>query len=119
MTSQESPADRNLIALARFEQRTRRAIRPLLTKKIISEHKHNPLGDHSDTLKRVLNCLRRSPALTPYVIVCTRPFREWRIARMSGERGKGPVFDDDRRYNSEKKAMHALFLKRVEVLMRD
>ena len=119
MTSQDLPADRSMIALARFDERTRGAIRPLLTKKIIAEHKRNPLGDHSDTLARVLNYQRRRPALTLYVIICTRPFREWRIARLSGVRGAAPAFVDDHQYASEAKAMHALFLTRIEVLMRD
>jgi branched-chain amino acid transport system permease protein len=119
VTNQELPADRSLIALARFEERTRIAIRPLITKKLIAEHKRDPLGDHSDALKRVLNYLRRSSALTPYLIVCTKPFREWRLARTSGERGKPPAFIDELKYKSEAKAMHALFLKRVEEVLYD
>jgi branched-chain amino acid transport system permease protein len=116
---QEFPADRSAIALARFDARTRVAIRPLLTKKLLAEHKRNPLGDHSDALKRVLNYLRRSTALTPYVVVCTEPFRQWRLAQLSGERGKAPTFIQAPSYDSEAKAMHALFLKRVEEVMGD
>jgi|SRR6516165_546694 branched-chain amino acid transport system permease protein len=119
MTKQELSIDRSAIALARFEARTRAAIRPLLTKKVIAEHKRNPLGDHGDALKRVLNYFRRSTTLTLYVLVCTKPFREWRLARLSGERGKAPTFIDGPAYNSEAQAMHALFLKRVEEVMRD
>jgi branched-chain amino acid transport system permease protein len=117
MTTQEVPPDRGAIALARFDARVRAAVRPLLTKKVISEHKRNPLGDHSDGLKRVLNYFRRSTTLTAYVLICTSPFREWRIGRLSGERGKAPAFIDVLTYDSEEKAMHALFLKRVEELM--
>jgi branched-chain amino acid transport system permease protein len=95
MTSQDLPADRRVIVLERFEKRTRATIRPLLTKKVIAEHKRNPIGDHSDNLKRVLNYFRRSTTLTPYVLICTRPFREWRIARLSGERDTGPAFVDE------------------------
>jgi len=113
------PPDRNVIALERFEARTRASIRPLLTKKVIAEHKRNPLGDHSDALKRVLNHLRRSSTLTPYVLVCTKPFREWRLAQLSGERGKAPTFIDAPACGSETQAMHALFLKRVEEVRRD
>jgi hypothetical protein len=114
---QELPADRNAIALARFEARVRVAIRPILTKEVIAEHERNPFGDHSDTLKRALNYLRRSTTLTPYVVVCTKPFREWRLARLSGQRGQAPTFIDALTYNSEAEAMHALFLKRVEEVM--
>jgi branched-chain amino acid transport system permease protein len=119
VTHRDLPADRGAVALARFEERTRLAIRPLITKKVIAEHRRDPLGDHSDTLKRVLNYLRRASALAPYVIVCTKPFREWRVARMSGERGKAPNLLDERKYKSEVKAMHALFLKRLEEVLHD
>jgi branched-chain amino acid transport system permease protein len=119
VTKQELPTDRSEIALTRFDVRTRAAIRPLLTKKLIAEHKRNPLGEHSDGLKRVLNYLRRSTTLTPFVVVCTKPFREWRLAQLSGERGKAPAFIDAPNYDSEAKAMHALFLRRVEELMHD
>src|ERR1700724_1666685 len=119
MTKQEVPADRSMIAVARFHARTRAAIRPLLTKKVIADHKRDPLGDHGDALKRVFNYLRRSTTLTPYVLVCPEPFHEWRLARLSGERGKAPIFIDAPKYNSEAKAMHALFLKRVEEVMQD
>jgi branched-chain amino acid transport system permease protein len=111
--------DRGAIAQQRFDLRVRGAVRPLITKELIAEHERNPLGNHSDALKRVLNYVRRSPASTPYVLVCTKPFREWRLARVSGERGKAPAFIDERSYDSESEAMHALFLKRVEEIMRD
>jgi branched-chain amino acid transport system permease protein len=118
MTKQELPADRSAIALARFDARTRAALRPLLTKKLLAEHRRNPLGDHSDALKRVLNYFRRSLTLTPYVVVCTEPFREWRLARLSSERGKPPTFIDGPAYYSEAQAMHAVFLKRAEEVMQ-
>lgn len=119
MTEGEVPRDRSVIAQERFDARTRAAIRGLVSKKLISEHKRTPLGDHSDALKRVLNYLRRSATLTPYVVVCTKPFREWRLAKMSCKRGKAPTLIDAPSYNSESKAMHALFLKRVEEIMHD
>ena len=95
------------------------AIRPLLTKKIIGEHRRDPTGHHGDTLKRVLNYFRRAPGLPPYVVVCTRPFREWRVARLSGVRGQSPTFVDARKFGSEAKAMHAVFLLRVAEIARD
>lgn len=112
-------ADRNQIALAMWDQRMRAVLRPLITKKVIAEHKRDPLGRHSDALSRVLNYIRRR---TPYgrcVVVCTRPFKQWRVARLPGVRGQPPVFADDKTYNSEAKAMHALFLMRIEELTRE
>jgi branched-chain amino acid transport system permease protein len=109
-------SDRSRIVFERFDQHVRDAVLPLITKKIIAEHKRAPLGDHSDPLARVLNYLRRSPSTTPFVIVCTKPFREWRIAKLSSERGKAPTLVDDQTYTSEAKAMHALFPRRIEIL---
>jgi hypothetical protein len=114
MTTKELPADRSELAVMRFDARVRDRVRALLTQEIIDEHARAPLGEHSDGLKRVLNYLRRSSSLTPYVLVCTKPFREWRIARLSGKRGKTPIFIDAPAQDSESKAMHAIFLKRIE-----
>jgi hypothetical protein len=111
--------DAAVIVLEMWDKRMRAAIRPLLTKKIIAEHRRDPTGPHSDSLKRVLNYFRRSMGMPPYVIVCTQPFREWRVALLSGTRGKLPSFVDDRKFDSEAKAMHAVFLLRVDELTRD
>ncbi len=110
-------ADRDPLALARWDIRTRTAIRSLLTNELIAEHRSDPRGHHSDTLKRVLNYFRRSGALTPYVVICAQPFREWRVARLTGVRGHGPVLVDEQTFNSEAEAMHAVFLKRVDETM--
>jgi branched-chain amino acid transport system permease protein len=114
-----SPADRDKIALARWDKRMRESLRPLLTKKIIAEHKRDPVGIHSDALDRVLNYFRRPNLLDQYVIVCTRSFKQWRVARMTGVPSQAPAFVDERAYNSEAKAAHAVFLLRVEQTMRD
>jgi hypothetical protein len=111
--------DRDPIAIARWDVRMRAAIRPLLTAGIIAEHQRDPRGPHSDALKRVLNYFRRSTALTPFVVVCTRPFQEWRVARLSGVPGQGPVLIDQQIFNSQAEAMHAVFLKRAAEVMRD
>lgn len=113
------PADRNELALEMWERRMREAVRPLLTKRLIAEHKRDPAGFHSDALQRVLNYFRRSARLGNHVVVCTRPFKEWRVARLTGEAGRGPAFVDDRKFNSAAKAAHALFLLRVDEMMRD
>lgn len=112
-------ADRNKIAFARWDKRIRESVRPLLTKKLIAEHKRDPMGLHSDALNRVLSYFRRPNRLERYVIICTRPFKQWRVARVSGMAGQGPMFADERSYNSEAKAAHAVFLMRVEQVMRD
>ena len=114
-----APADRSRIAFARWDKRMRESLRPLLNKKIIAEHKRDPVGIHSDALDRVLTYFRRPNLLERHVIVCTRPFKQWRVARMTGASGQGPAFADERTYNSEAKAAHAVFLIHVEQTMRD
>ncbi len=114
-----APADRSRIAFARWDKRMRESLRPLLTGKIIAEHKRDPVGIHSDALVRVLNYFRRPNLLERHVIICTRPFKQWQVARMTGASGEGPVFADERAYNSEAKAAHAVFLMHVEQTMRD
>jgi branched-chain amino acid transport system permease protein len=114
-----APTDRNQIAFERWDKRMRESLRPLLTKKVIAEHKRDPVGFHSDALIRVLNYFRRPNLLDRYVVVCTRPFKQWRVAKMTSVPGEGPVFVDERTFNSEAKAAHAVFLMRVEQTMRD
>jgi len=114
-----APADRSQVAFARWDMRMRESLRPLVTRKLIAEHKRDPVGIHSDALDRVLNYFRRPNLLDQFVVVCTRPFKQWRVARMTGVPGQAPVFVDERSYNSEAKAAHAVFLMRVEQMMRD
>lgn len=114
-----APADRSKIAFVLWDKRMRESLRPLLTRKVIAEHKRDPVGIHGDALDRLLNYFRRPNVLDHYVIVCTRPFKQWRVARLTGVPGQGPVFADERTYNSEAKAAHAVFLLHVEQTMRD
>jgi hypothetical protein len=111
-------SDRSEVAFQMWYGRMLEAIRPLLTEKIIAEHQGDPLGNHSDGLKRVLNLIRRTAPNGKYLLVCTRPFEEWRIARTSKVRGQAPTFVDERSFDSEAKAMHAIFLMRIEELNR-
>ena len=53
----------------------------------VDEFRQNPLGPHSPNLQRVLNLMRGAPTAGKYCLICTKPFSEWRLARMSGQRG--------------------------------
>ena len=48
----------------------------------------NPIGHHSPGLQRVLNVFRGEPLKGKYVLVCTKPHKEWQLAMLSGERSK-------------------------------
>lgn len=53
-----------------------------------------PVGLHSPGLQRVLNVFRGEPLAGKYVLVEEQPHRRWRLARLTGERGKPvPLLD--------------------------
>lgn len=67
---------------------------------LIEEMRRNPVGHHSGDLRRLLNLLRTHPELPPYVLVCTKPQREWCLALKPPGRGtpvelvEGVVYTD-------------------------
>jgi branched-chain amino acid transport system permease protein len=95
----------------------RRRLKALITDDLIAEHAARPLGQHSDALERVLNYLRRAAVAGKYVVVCTVPWREWRIGVLSGVRGVPPTVLDGPRFGSEAEALHGVFLQRIRDLM--
>jgi len=69
-------------------------------KDLVEEFRAHPIGRASGDLRRLLNTLRSHPELPPYVLVCMRPHREWRLAVKEPGRGtgvrllEGPIFHD-------------------------
>jgi hypothetical protein len=54
----------------------------------------SPVGLHSPGLQRVLNVLRGEPLAGKYVLVEITPHHQWRLARLTGERGRPvPLLD--------------------------
>lgn len=54
---------------------------------LIEEFRRQPIGRHSPDLRVLLNDLRRNQMGDPYILVCTRPHAEWRLARKPAGRG--------------------------------
>ena len=108
--------DRNIQVYVEFERRLRPRIRALLTDELIAEHEANPLGPHSDALQRVLNYFRQQPQPGKYILVAVKPWEEYRIAVLSGERGRLHKALDDERFASEEAGLHGIFLRRVRDL---
>jgi hypothetical protein len=54
----------------------------------IGDFRERPFAKHAPDLQRLLNTLRAGPMAGRYVLVCTKPFKEWRLARHPGEVGK-------------------------------
>ena len=90
----------------------------MITPALIEEHRLKPLGQHSDTLARVLNYFRRGEVADKYAIMRqTGQFHAYKIVAFSGVRGAPPRLVDDRIYHDINEAYHAVFLLRVNDLM--
>ena len=78
-------------------------------KKWIEEFRAKPVGKHSPGLQRVLNAMRGVPQDGKFVLVCTKPHREWAVARLTGKRGESPVIVPDLRFTDLREAELAIF----------
>jgi hypothetical protein len=55
---------------------------------VVGEFRKTPIGHHGPRLQRVLNVFRGEPMQGKYVLICTKPHREWVLGQLTGERGK-------------------------------
>ena len=108
--------DRDQQVYEHFDAKLRERIRALITDELIAEHERGPLGQHSDTLERVLAYFRQQPVEGKYLIVATKPWEEYRIAALTGRRGEPARLVDDEVFPTEEAAMHGVFLRRVRDL---
>jgi hypothetical protein len=88
-------------------------IKPRVTPKLIEEHRKRPIGKHSDDLERVLIYLRKNHMEMEgkYILVCTKPHEEYRIAKLTGRPGPPELLPET--YPDRNEAEHALFRKRL------
>jgi hypothetical protein len=105
--------DRQLQVYADWDAKQRERIKALITDELIDEHRRKPLGQHSDALARVEQYFRRQPGAGKYIVVATKPWGEYRIGVLTGERGRVPEILDDATFGTEEEAMHGIFLRRV------
>lgn len=89
-------------------------VAPLINPEIVDEHRRSPIGHHSDALERVLIHLRKGhhEMAGKYILVCTKPHEEWRIAEITGNPHEPPVLLEGS-YSDRYEAEHGLFLKRL------
>jgi hypothetical protein len=87
-------------------------IDPRRDRELVDEFRKTPIGHHSPNLQRVLNTLRGGLLRGKYVLVCTRPFREWVLARHPGERGKPIELLREHTFASREEAEWAVFRMR-------
>jgi hypothetical protein len=89
---------------------------PIRDLPLAKEFRDKPVGHHSANLQRVLNALRGEPLQGKYVLVCTKPHREWQLARLTGERGKPVALVKGKTYRSLMDAEWDIFKLRWEAL---
>lgn len=70
-------------------------------------------------LRRILIRMRGTSTKGKLVIVCTEVEKKWRVARLSGIRGVLPEYVDDRIFDNEQDAHHAVFLMRLDEFPAD
>jgi hypothetical protein len=75
----------------------------------IGDFRERPFARHAPDLQRILNTLRATPLAGRYVLVCTKPFREWRLARHPGQRGRPIEILDHAPFTSREEAEWAVF----------
>ena len=109
------PADRQLLAYARFNAELKAQLRALVTADLIEEHRRRPLGQHSDALMRLLNVFRSAPA---YALYSRTPCREFQVIRLPVTAGAQPTPIDDIIYTDQNEALHAVFVYNLADLMR-
>ncbi len=81
---------------------------------LVEEFLDRPFGHHSGELQRVLNVLRGGPVKDRYVLICTKPHREWVLGQLSGVRGEPVRVLADHVYSSAEDAERAVFKLRWE-----
>ncbi|HTO84142.1 MAG TPA: hypothetical protein VMQ73_18095 [Methylomirabilota bacterium] len=82
----------------------------------VDEFRNRPIGPHSPGLLRVLNAMRGAPQRGKYVLVCTKPHREWVLGRLPGERGKPVETIPDQVFQSLAEAEWTVFRLRWKEL---
>ena len=55
-----------------------------LAPRLEEEFRRDPFGRHSLALQRVLHIMRGSSMNAGYVLLCTKPHREWTLGRITG-----------------------------------
>ncbi len=83
---------------------------------LVDEFRQRPIGPHSPDLQRVLNTMRAGSNVGRYCLICTKPFAEWQLARMSGRRGTPPTPIVGEFFTNREEAEWAVFRRRWKEL---
>jgi hypothetical protein len=81
---------------------------------LANEFKAAPFGPYSADLQKMLQLLRWGYARGRTIIVCTEPYREWRLGRMGPKRGMKVETDDQAVFTEYGAAVWACFRARFQ-----
>ena len=79
---------------------------------VVDEFQKEPIGHHSPALQRVLNVFRGEPMQDKYVLICTKPHKEWVLGQLTGERGKPVKILKDQVFTRIEDAEREVFRRR-------
>lgn len=79
----------------------------------IAEFARKPVGQHSAFLQQRINIMRGEAVEGKYVLLCTKPHREWVLAQMNG-RAKPLTIHSNRVFHSLIEAEYEIFRLRWE-----
>ena len=80
----------------------------------IDEFNAKPIGHHSPALQRVLNVIRGQPVQDKYVLICTKPHKQWTLGQLSGERGTPVKILKNQVFTNIEDAEREIFRRRME-----
>ena len=83
---------------------------------LIEEFRRQPIGRHSPDLRLLLNRMRMSEGKRPYILICTKPHREWRLGRKSSARGSEVELIPEVIFHSPEEAGWVIFKRRWKEL---
>lgn len=81
-------------------------------RQVVAEFYETPIGHHSPALQRVLNVFRGEATAGKYVLICTKPHKEWVLGQLSGERGKPVKILKNEVFTSIEEAEREIFRRR-------
>ena len=92
---------------------------------LVEEYRKNIRGPYSLELQQILDKMRTTPLKGRYILIITKPFKEFTLAQLSGIRGVNPKPVPGVTYNSIAEAEWDIFKRRwtflsgVEISLED
>lgn len=118
LTHPDDYRDKTADWLALFARKRREALAPLVNEALLREHAEDPRGGdtpHSFALQDVLNYVHNLPTDGKSFAYAEVPYQRYRVG-ITRARGTAPTLLDAREFASEREAVHAVFLQRLEAL---